>query len=132
MPLYLWLIVSVIRQFWNKGEGIHVVPLFIYQYIPLPFFQPIADNQVMVLLKCFLVALFWLIVSIIVLNVWTEKAVVFERIEEKWRRACLHCGLTTDTNLLTEKDVKEHPNVISITPKYFVISSGFIRNNQIK
>jgi hypothetical protein len=125
-PVYFWIVSNVVKYFWNwnGGPADSVLPFFL-GWLPLPFFRPI-DGNIFDWLLCILVGALWALVSSIMLNIIVERGVTYERIEEKWRRACLHVGLVTSTNLIPEEDVKEYPPVVTVTPKTFVIQSkGF-------
>jgi hypothetical protein len=101
-----------------------VVPFFV-GWIALPYLKPI-DGGVLTWLACILVGVLWTLAGSVMLNIIIDRIVARERIEEKWRRACLHVGLVTSTNLIPDEDVKEHPPCVFVTPKTFVIQSkGF-------
>jgi DNA segregation ATPase FtsK/SpoIIIE-like protein len=109
---------------WNGGPADSVLPFFL-GWLPMPFFRPI-DGNIIEWLLCILVGVLWALVGSVMLNIIVERGVTCERIEEKWRRACLHVGLVTSTNLIPDEDVKEFPPVVTVTPKTFVIQSkGF-------
>lgn len=126
VPIYVWTLGNVVKYFWNwnGGPAESVLPFFV-GLIPVPFFYPISGN-VFAWLLCILVGILWALVSSVILNIIVERGVTYERIEEKWRRACLHIGLVTNTNLLPDEDVKEYPPVVSVMPTAFVIQAkGF-------
>lgn len=126
VPLGVWMLGGVTKYFlnWNGGPFETALPFFV-GWLPLPFFYPSSGN-VLAWALCILLGVLWAMASSVVLNVIVERAINCERIEEKWRRACLHVGLVTSTNLEPENDVKEFPPVVSVTPKAFVIQSkGF-------
>lgn len=131
-PIYIWLIANVVKYFWgwSGGPASSVLPFFL-GWIPLPLLQPIGGNFFEWVL-CILIDIGWLIVGSIMLNIVIERGINFERIEEKWRRACLQTGLTTATNMEPENDVKEYPPVVSITPEFFIVESKGITPEQIQ
>ncbi|NUO81224.1 hypothetical protein HUU05_14185 [candidate division KSB1 bacterium] len=132
VPVYVWLASNLLKFFWNwdGGPAESVLPFFV-GWIPLPFFHPISGS-VLGWLLCGLVGVAWLLVSSALLNVVVERGVAFERLEEKWRRACLHVGLVTSTNLIPQEEVKEFPPVISVTPNSFVVQSKGVTPEMIQ
>lgn len=126
VPIYIWLAGNVMSYFWGwpQESAEPVLPYFL-GWIPVPFFHP-SGESFFTWLVCHLVGVLWALVSSALLNLIVQRRVAYERIEEKWRRACLHVGLVTNTNLLPEEDVKEYPPVVSVTPVSFVIKAkGF-------
>ncbi|MBD3339309.1 MAG: DUF87 domain-containing protein [Candidatus Lokiarchaeota archaeon] len=117
---------------WSKGRyQIAIVPCFI-SGVPVPFFKPLVKSDNSALETCLVLGMLWIMVSIILLNILSRKYLSFESIESKWRRACLHIGLTTQTNLQPDKDVKEFPTIVSVNPESFVVSSKGITPEQIQ
>jgi hypothetical protein len=124
-PVFIWVLINTSKLLWAENkEIINVMPCFV-NLIPVPFFKPVVHSPLIFVL-CVLLDLAWVMIGIVVLNVMTDKMVSLERIEEKWRRACLHVGLTCQTNLEPEKDVKEFPSVVSVNPRTFIVTAkGF-------
>jgi hypothetical protein len=126
VPIYVWTLGNAVRHFWNwnGGPAESVLPFFV-GWLPVPFFYPIGGG-IAGWLVCVLFSLVWFMTGSAVLNVMVERGVNYERLEEKWRRACLHIGLVTQTNLEPDQDVREYPPVVSVTSDSFVIhSKGF-------
>lgn len=131
-PVYFWIVSNVVKYFWswNGGPADSVLPFF-FGWLPLPFFRPI-DGNILEWLLCILVGILWALVGSVMLNIVVERSVECERIETKWRRACLHVGLVTSTNLIPDEDVKEFPPVVTVTPKAFIVQSKGITPEKIQ
>jgi hypothetical protein len=131
-PLYVWIFFQVMRYYWGWDGGLvaAVMPLWL-GWMPLPFFQPVSGS-IFGWAVCILIGIVWLMLGSTALNMMTERGVTYERIEEKWRRACLHVGLTTNVNLEPDKDVREYPPVVSVRPRSFVIQSKGITPETIQ
>ena len=131
-PVYFWGFSNAMKYFWNwnGGPADSVLPFF-FGWLPLPLFRPISGNFFEWLL-CILVGVLWALVGQVMLNIIVERIVSEERIEKKWRRACLHVGLVTSTNLIPDEDVKEYPPVVTVTAKTFVIQSKGITPEAIQ
>ena len=125
-PVIIWILINSTQFLWAKEKGlIKIMPCFVKGLIPLPFIKPVSNSDSGMVL-CVLFGIFWVMVNLMVLNMMTEKGVVSVRIEDIWRKACLHTGLTCQTNLEPDKDVKEYPSVKSVNPKSFIVSAkGF-------
>lgn len=126
VPVYIWLMGNLVKYFWgwSQESSGEVWPYF-WGWLPLPFFYP-NEGDFASWLLCHLVGLMWACASMVLLNQIVQRKVAFERIEEKWRRACLHVGLVTNTNLQPLEDVKEYPHVVSVSPVAFIIKAkGF-------
>lgn len=125
-PVIIWILINSTQFLWAKEkELINIMPCFVNGLIPVPFFKPAIDSD-SGMVFCVLFGIFWVMINLMVLNMMTEKGVVSVRIEDIWRKACLHTGLTCQTNLEPEKDVKEYPSVKSVNPKSFIVNAkGF-------
>ena len=74
------------------------------------------------LFLCVLIAIAWALINLVVLNVLVN-GIHVDRIEERWRAACLHVGLVTATNLNPENELKEFPLCVSVNPKSFIVKA---------
>ena len=125
-PVFIWVLVNSTKFLWAESkEAINIMPCFVCGIIPVPFFKPVIESNSGLIL-CVLLGIAWIVINLVVLNVMTDKGIVAVRIEDIWRKACLHVGLTCQTNLQPEKDLKEFPNVISVNPRSFIVTAkGF-------
>ena len=125
-PVLIWVLINSTKFLWAESKDIiKIMPCFISGFIPVPFFKPVIESNSGLIL-CVLLGIAWIMINLVVLNVMTDKGIVAVRIEDIWRKACLHTGLTCQTNLEPEKDVKEFPNVVSVNPRSFVVNAkGF-------
>ncbi|MBC6952045.1 hypothetical protein DWB58_29355, partial [candidate division KSB1 bacterium] len=119
-PFYLWLLARLVSNYWTASAGPFdlIKPAWL-GYLPTPFFSPVSGNALNWLFVL-LLAVLWTLAGVAMLNGLTERVINAERIEERWRKACLHVGLVTETNL-TGEDVKEFPAVISASDKVLII-----------
>ena len=125
-PVIIWVLINSMKFLWaESNEPMRIMPWFISGFIPIPFFKPVAQSNSGLML-CVLLGIGWVMINLVVLNVMTEKGIVGVRIEDMWRKACLHTGLTCQTNLEPDDDVKEFPNVVSVNPRSFIVNAkGF-------
>lgn len=120
VPFYLWLLARLVSSYWTASAGPFdlIKPAWL-GYLPTPFFSPVSGNALNWLFVL-LLGVLWTMAGVAMLNGLTERVINAERIEERWRKACLHVGLVTETNL-TGEDVKEFPPVISASDKVLII-----------
>lgn len=127
-PVIIWVLLNATKFLWSRsGEMINIFPIFLSGFLPVPFFRPLTGFESLGwVMICLALGIGWLMINLVVLNVMTNKGIVDVRIEELWRKACLHVGLTCQTNLEPESDLKEYPNVVSVNPKSFIVNAkGF-------
>ena len=110
LPFYVWLAANLVTKYWGVGFGPlnRIGPLWV-SFIPLPFFEA-SSSSALDSLFCIVVGLLWFLAGVGLLNRRVESVINCERIERRWRRACLHVGLVTHSNL--GEDVKEFPEVL--------------------
>lgn len=123
IPVYIWVIFHVSRFIWFKSRAmLSISPIFIRGVFPVPIFKPLNETVVLDLFLCVCIAIAWALINLVVLNVLVN-GIHIERIEEKWRAACLHVGLVTSTNLNPESEIKEYPFCVSVNPRSFIVKA---------
>ena len=127
IPVYIWVIFHVSRFIWFENSAmLSISPIFVKGFLPVPIFKPMNQNNVLDLFLCVCIAFAWALINLVVLNVLVN-GIHIDRIEEKWRAACLHVGLVTATNLNPENELKEFPFCVSVNSKSFVVKAmGYV------
>ena len=127
IPVYLWVIFHVSRFIWFQSSAmLSISPIFVRGVLPIPVFKPVNQNIVLDLFLCVCIAIVWALINLVVLNVFVN-GIHIERIEEKWRAACLHVGLVTATNLNPADEIKEYPYCVSVNPRSFIVKAmGYV------
>lgn len=127
IPVCIWVIFHVSRFIWFQNSAmLSISPIFVRGVLPIPVFKPINQYIVLDLFFCICIAIAWALINLVMLNVLVN-GIHIERIEEKWRAACLHVGLVTATNLEPENELKEYPYCVSVNPRSFIVKAmGYV------
>ncbi len=121
IPVYIWAGVHAIRFIWFQNSAmLSIAPIFVRGVLPVPIFKPLNEAIMLDLFLCVCIVIIGLMINLVVLNVLVN-GIQLDRIEEKWRAACLHVGLVTSTNLNPENELKEFPFCISVNPRSFIV-----------
>ena len=99
-PVIVWVLINSTKFLWAENKGIiNIMPIFVNGTMPIPFFKSIIEGDNIGLVFCVLIGIAWIMVNLVVLNVMINGSISNVRIEDIWRKACLHVGLTCQTNL---------------------------------